>query len=150
MNILYEGFFCCDSEKVKSAFNQMNPARLVKLPKNYHVTTEYKPENLHENLYGQKVKVRVLKYKKDEKLIYNEKETANEGFQVQIITHNLELHHILKTINKNWHITGSFNDCAVATEMIDFSDGVRCNFEFEAIFGGFDKKQQKPTLKAPN
>lgn len=149
MKILYEGFFCSD-EEVKKAFEQMSSVRFSKLPKSYHVTTEYKPEITHEHLYGQRVKIRAIKYKKDNNLIHDEKQTANEGFQVQIITQNQELHDILRHINKNWHITGSFDDCAVATNLIDFSNGTTCNFEFDAIFGGFDKTQQRPSLKAPN
>lgn len=141
LKIGYEGIFF-DNKSIKNAFEiTRGECTLKSEPSDYHVTTVYAPKQLSSHLYGEKVIVTCTKYKLDNNLFTKEGAlTANEGFKVELSTNNSELATMLANIDKNWHITGSFNDKAVYTNDINFEDGMEVSFSFEGIFAGFSYK----------
>ena len=144
MEILWEGLFLEEAEVLKAIQSLRLESPFKKTPKDYHVTTEFKPAETHENLYGEKAIVTATLYQKG-LVTYREKETGAEGFLVEIKTENPELQKVL-SINRKWHITTSFEDWAVTTNLLNFEKGEKVCFIFEATFGGFDVESNKPFL----
>lgn len=147
MNIVYEGFFIKNNEKLNSIIKELRNTHKTKALKNtptdFHVTTEFLPKNLHKELYGVTVKIKIRKYKLCKTLKTKKGVTANEGVSVEIITQDKNIKKLLSSINKNWHITASFDDGAKYTNDIDFTDGYECEYEVEAVFGGYDNEEKR-------
>ena len=141
--ILYEGFFL-DNEETETLFQSVRGDVPYPLkPSDYHVTSEYNMPVLHPELYGTKVTIHVINYKRDESLINAAgAPAANEGFSVEINSDHDSVQEIIDRVTasgKNWHITGSYmnEDDAVLTNYIDFSDGEPVDVYLEAVFAGW-------------
>lgn len=63
--------------------------------------------------------------------------TANEGFKLEMASENTELAAYLDAVDKNYHITGAYQDAAKYTEYIDFSAGAPLDVYVIATFGGY-------------
>lgn len=107
--------------------------RLIEAP---HVTFQYLPEEVNENLFGESVRLKVTGYGKDEE---------NEGLRVEIITENPEIQEMAKSIPLP-HVTLSISNTgkAVNTRFLEFADVEP--FFLEATFGGYEKDTKKTTL----
>ena len=107
--------------------------RLIEAP---HVTFQYLPEEVNENLFGEPVCLKVTGYGKNEE---------NEGLRVEIISENPEIQKMAKSIPLP-HITLSISDTgkAVNTRFLEFSDVKP--FFLKATFGGYAKDTKETTL----
>lgn len=107
--------------------------RLIEAP---HVTFQYLPKEVNENLFGESVCLKVTGYGKDEE---------NEGLRVEIIAENPEIQEMAKSIPLP-HITLSISTTgkAVNTRFLEFADVAP--FFLEATFGGYEKDTKKTTL----
>ena len=107
--------------------------RLIDAP---HVTFQYLPEEVNENLFGEPVRLKVTGYGKD---------GDNEGLRVEIIAENPEIQEMAKSIPLP-HVTLSISTTgkAVNTRFLEFSDVKP--FFLDATFGGYEKDTKKTTL----
>lgn len=137
----YEAIFL-NNDEILSLFNSIRKTMpYTFITTNFHVTTEFMPSKLHEQWYGEKVSVRITAYKSQKVIADNGMITANEGFKVVLSSKNKSLSSHLSSLNKNFHITGSFKDAAKYTEQIDFSDGKKMNIEIVGIYGYCDSNK---------
>ena len=136
----FEGIFL-STEEVTEAFRSVSDEfpRYSVVPVNYHITTEYMPDTTHENLYGTEVTAHITGYKygtsKDET---DGSISENEGFKVEVTSENPEMQELLNSIDKNWHITGSYTTAARYTKYMDFSDADPVDFTLTGTFGWCD------------
>lgn len=137
----YEAIFL-NNDEILSLFNSIrNMVPYCFITENFHVTTEFMPSELHEQWYGEKVSVRITDYKSQKVIADNGIITANEGFKVFLSSENKSLLSYLNSLNKNFHITGSYQDAAKYTEQIDFRDGKKLNIEIIGIYGYCDSNK---------
>jgi len=118
--IIYEGFFIIS--KIASSLSTDIEHK--------HVTTEFRPEITHEELYGSNVILHVSKYGND---------GENEGLYVDSIeTDNNTLNNLFNSITVP-HITLSVSDTGkpVNTSRIKFDKDWNGATVLDAIFGGF-------------
>ena len=131
----FEGIFLNHEEIEKLFLEQRPKAPYENMTKIFHVTVEYMPENEHKQFYGKEVEVHIIAYK-DGKVISKEGgPTGNEGFKVTLKADDAELQAFLDSIIKNYHVTGSFEDDAVYTNYIDFSDGKKLDVTVRGVYG---------------
>lgn len=151
--IIYEGFFSIDkglqieSEliDIRNVYH-INSCPIQVPPSFYHVTTEFMPESLHEQWYGNTADVVVSGYISDDQVKNPRADDISqaEGFQVESIrTESEELNSYLNQIVKKMHITTSYSRAAFDTNFADWSKGYPCHFCVRMIFGGFDVEKQK-------
>lgn len=97
------------------------------------------PDTTHESLYGAEVTVHITGYKygtsKDET---DGSTSQNEGFKVEVTSENPKMQALLDSIDKNWHITGSYTTAARYTKYMDFSDADPIDFVLTGTFGWCD------------
>ncbi len=136
--VIYEGIFV-DNDEVTQLFADVRgkKAAYKNVPEDFHVTTQYMPETAHPEWYGQKVTVRITAYAKQKVKMDDGKASANEGFGVEVTSDNQELNEFLKSLDKNYHITGSYKDGAKYTEQLDFSKGKAVDKTITGTFGGY-------------
>ena len=136
--VVYEGIFL-DNDEVTKLFAEVRgkkaPYKIV--PEDFHVTTQFMPETAHPEWYGQKVTVHITAYAKQKVKMDDGKASANEGFGVELSSDNQELSEFLKSLGKNYHITGSSKDAAKYTEQLDFSKGAAMDKTMTGTFGGY-------------
>lgn len=63
--------------------------------------------------------------------------TSNEGFKAEVSSENEKLNEYLQSLDKNYHITGAYQDSAQYTEYIDFSRGEAMDVSLAGTFGGY-------------
>ncbi len=136
--VVYEGIFL-DNQEILDLFAKVRgeEAPYETVTKEFHVTTEFMPSEAHSKWYGEKITVHITKYKSAEIKMDDGNMTANEGFKAEVTSDNEKLNEYLKSLNKNFHITGSYKDGAKYTDQIDFSDGTVLDETVEGTFGGF-------------
>lgn len=136
--VVYEAIFL-DNDEVSNIFNSIrgDEAPFNKVTTDYHVTSAFMPESDHKQWYGSKVNVHISKYKIQEVKMDDGNMTSNEGLKVALTSENVELNEYLISLNKNFHITGSYKDAAKYTDSFDFSDGEDLDIDIEGTFGGF-------------
>lgn len=136
--VVYEAIFL-DNDEVANIFKSIrgDETPFDKVTTDYHVTSAFMPESDHKKWYGSKVNVHISKYKIQEVKMDDGNMTSNEGLKVELTSENTELNEYLISLNKNFHITGSYKDAAKYTDSIDFSDGEDLDINIEGIFGGF-------------
>ena len=136
----YEGIFL-STEEVTAAFRSVSDEfpRYPVISEPFHITTEYMPDTTHDNLYGTEVTVHITGYKygtsKDES---DGSTSENEGFKVEVTSENSKMQELLDSIDKNWHITGSYTTAARYTKYMDFSDAEPVDFKLTGTFGWCD------------
>ena len=133
----YEAIFL-NPEEVQEIFGMVsdNYPRYEFVPEHYHVTTQYKPEFRHENLYGSPVTVHITGYACGSVQDIQENITSdNEGLRVELSAADKELQDLIDSIEKNWHITGSYSVGAKYTEQLNFSDATPVDITIEGVFG---------------
>ncbi len=134
-NYVYEAVFLNRSE-ILAIFNQMRSEMpFEKISNEFFISTEFMPDNIHSNLYGKKVKIHITKYKIGTTLNDSGYPTHNEGFKVHLESKDEELQTLLDSYNKNYHITGSYQDGEKYSESIDFSDGKPVDIYVNGVFG---------------
>lgn len=131
----YEAVFLNNDEVSKILYEIRKDAPFPHIPADFHITTEYKPGLTHSSLYGSTVHVHIVKYKKCSIAIDDEKTTSNEGLKVVIRSDNDKMQALIDSLDKNYHITGSYMDGAKYTDLIDFTDGQKVDIEITGIFG---------------
>lgn len=137
----YEAIFL-NNDEIFSLFNSIRKTMpYTFITKDFHVTTEFMPSKLHEQWYGERVSVRITAYKSQKVIADNGMITANEGFKVVLSSENKSLSSYLNSLNKNFHITGSYQDAAKYTEQIDFRDGKKMDIEIIGIYGCCDSNK---------
>lgn len=135
---IYEAVFL-NNDEILSLFNSIRstvPYRYI--TKDFHVTTEFMPCEVHEQWYGEKVSVHITAYKAQEIIADDGTITENEGFKVSLSSENKLLQSYLDSLNNNFHITGSYKDGAKYTGQIDFKDGIKMNIETTGTFGCYE------------
>lgn len=136
----YEGIFL-STEEVTAAFQRVSDEfpRYPVIPVLFHITTEYMPEMTHDNLYGAEVTVHITGYKYGTSRDETDGSTSeNEGFKVEVTSENPQMQQLLDSIDKNWHITGSYTNAARYTAYMDFSDADPTDFVLTGRFGWCD------------
>ena len=136
----YEGIFL-STEEVTAAFRSVSDEfpRYPVIPEPFHITTEYMPNTTHDNLYGTEVTVHIMGYKYGTSLDESDGSTSeNEGFKVEVTSENSKMQELLDSIDKNWHITGSYTTAARYTKYMDFSDAEPVDFKLTGTFGWCD------------
>ena len=109
------------------------------VPDAFHVTVQLKPEPKHESLYGTAVTVHIIGYTSgavqdpEEDVI-----SENEGFLVEVSSADKDMQALLESINRVWHITGSYSGAAKYTSQLDFSNAVPIDITIEGVFGVAD------------
>ena len=135
--VIYEAVFL-NNEEVERLFELVRGERPhANKPKDYHVTTAFKPEKTAERLYGKLVSVHIVGYK-DAEIATRQGMTYNEGFKVELYSTDPEMAKYISENKGNIHITGSFEDKPVYTGFIDFSDAEEVDCTFIGKFGAFD------------
>ncbi len=136
--VVYEAIFL-DNDEISDIFKSIrgDEAPFDKVTTDYHVTSAFMPDNNHKQWYGSKVNVHISKYKIQDVKMDDGNLTSNDGLKVELTSDNKELNEYLVSLNKNFHITGSYKDVARYTDLIDFSDGEDLDINIEGIFGGF-------------
>lgn len=121
MNVIYEGFFVKPNVELES--------KLEKDIEFKHITTQFKPEKSHEDLYGIEVNFIATKYGND---------GINEGYKVKAL--NIENNELLELYNQipNPHITLSVSKDGkpVNTSKLNF-EPIGEEIIIPCIFGGF-------------
>lgn len=135
--IIYEGVFL-NKEEVECLFKLIRGEKPhSKTPKDYHVTTTFRPDCPSPWLYGKKVSVHITGYK-DAEIATHEGMTYNEGLRVELFSDDPDMTGYIVKHPCNFHITGSFEDKPVYTGFIDFSDSQNVDCTFIGTFGAFD------------
>ena len=137
-DVIYEGAFL-DNDEIADLFASVRgeEAPFANVTKDYHVTTEYMPEQTHRDWYGETINVHITAYAVQEVAMDDGQMTSNEGFKVDVTSENEELNEYLQSLGKNYHITGAYQDGAKYTEYIDFSKGEAVDVSVEGTFGGY-------------
>lgn len=93
---------------------------------------------MHE-FYGTAVNIHIYAYQAGEVCADEGNMTANEGFFCTVKTDNADLQRYLDSLNKNWHITGSYNDQngAKYTEALDLTGARKVDYTVTGHFGGY-------------
>ena len=133
----YEAVFL-NSEEVQEIFGMVsgNYPKYEFVPGHFHVTTQYKPEIRHENLYGLPVTVHITGYVFGSVQDTQENLASdNEGLRVELSAADKELQDLIDGIEKNWHITGSYSVAAKYTGQLDFSGAAPVDITIEGVFG---------------
>lgn len=133
----YEAIFL-PKDEIVAAFKKVssNYPKYTVTPKNYHVTTEFKPKEKHENFYGEVVKIHITAYAYGEitdaegKIL-----SSNEGFSVEVSSENENLQELLDSYKKHWHITGSYTEAGKYTENLDFAAAAPLDITIFGTFG---------------
>lgn len=131
----YEAVFL-NNDEIRDIFRQMRETPpFGRETKKYHVTTKFMPEKTHEEWYGESVTVHITSYKVQEISADDGKMTANEGLKAEMTSGNVKLQEYIDSLNKNFHINGSYRDSAKYTEKVDFSDGRQLDITVTGTFG---------------
>ena len=136
----YEGIFL-STEEITEAFRSVSDEfpRYPVVPEPFHITTEYMPDTVHDNLYGAEVTVHITGYQYGTSTDETDGSTSeNEGFKVEVTSEDPEMQELLDSIDKNWHITGSYTTAARYTKYMDFSDADPVDFILKGTFGWCD------------
>lgn len=136
----YEGIFL-DTDEVKKAFLQAEPGypKNELTPPEFHVTTAFKPEEIHNDLYGTEVTVHIVGYASG--TVYRDDgagESSNEGFLVEVSSDNEDMQALLDSYDKVWHITGSYSAEGYYTEYLDWDKATPMDITVTGTFGGSD------------
>lgn len=139
----YEAVFL-DKEDVEKAFIEAsdNYPKYEFVPENFHVTTSYMPETKNEELYGAPVTVHIIGYAcgtvqdKEEDIT-----SENEGLLVELSSTDDKMQALIDSIDKTWHITGSYTGAARYTNQLDFSDCTPVDITIEGVFGMGDSDE---------
>ena len=137
-SVVYEAIFLNNNE-VRNLFVQARgeTAPFANMTTDFHVTTAFLPETAHPEWYGQTVTVHITTYACGEAKMDDGNITANEGLKAEVTSDNKELNEYLSSLNKNFHITGSFKDAAKYTNYIDFSQGEPFEATLTGTFGAY-------------
>lgn len=137
-SLIYEAIFL-DNDEIEKLFASVRgkDAPFDKVTQDYHVTTEYMPAEGHAEWYGEKVSVHIIAYAVGEVKMEDGNMTSNEGFKAEVTSGSSEFNDYLKSLNKNYHITGAYKDEAKYTEYIVFSDGEPMDVYVTGTFGGY-------------
>ena len=137
-SVVYEAIFL-NNDEVRNLFVQARgeTAPYANMTTDFHVTTAFLPETAHSEWYGQTVTVHITTYACGEAKMDDGNTTANEGLKAEVTSDNKELNEYLSSLNKNFHITGSFKDAAKYTNYIDFSQGEPFEATLTGTFGAY-------------
>lgn len=132
----YEAVFLANDE-AQALFTSVRgeKAPFENVTKDFHVTTEFMPEQAHPEWYGEKVTVHITAYAVQDVKMDDGNTTANEGFKAEVSSENKDLEAYLSTLDKNFHITGAYKDGAKYTELVDFSKGEAMDATLTGTFG---------------
>ena len=105
-------------------------------PDVFHITTQYKPDPKHEELYGKPVTICIIGYASGSVRDSEEDITSeNEGLLVEFSSTDEEMQALIDSCDKVWHITGSYSVAAKYTGQLDFSDYTPVDITIEGVFG---------------
>ena len=137
-SVVYEAIFL-NNDEVQNLFVQARgeTAPYANMATDFHVTTAFLPETAHSDWYGQTVTVHITTYACGEAKTDDGNITANEGLKAEVASNNEELNEYLSSLNKNFHITGSFKDAAKYTNYIDFTQGQPFEATLTGTFGAY-------------
>ena len=111
------------------------------VPDPFHITTQYRPETRHEDLYGTPVTVHITAYcsgtVRDPE---NGFLSGNEGFLVEVSSADENMQALLDSYDRVWHITGSYSGAAKYTNYLDFSNATPVDLTIEGVFGLADSE----------
>lgn len=143
---LAEGYYWYEAvilqkEDVEAAFRSVSDSfpNYEYVPDLFHVTTQYKPDSKHEDLYGTAVTVHITGYTRGavqdtEKDLISE----NEGFLVEVSSADEDMQSLLDSRDRVWHITGSYTGAAQYTGQLDFSSAMPVDLTIAGVFGMAD------------
>lgn len=139
----YEAVFL-EKEDVEKSFTTASDdyPKYEYVPDNFHVTTLYMPETKNEEIYGAPVTVHIIGYANGSVLDTEENITSdNEGMLVELSSSNEKMQALIDSIDKTWHITGSYSGAAVYTNQLDFSNCTPLDIIIEGVYGLGDSNE---------
>ena len=139
----YEAVFL-DREEVEEIFQTVSDQYPLYeyTPDHFHVTTQFRPETEHEELYGLPVTVHIIGYAKGSVQDTQEGVTSdNEGLLVEISSTDERLQDLIDSIDRVWHITGSYSGAAMYSKQLDFSHAIPIDITITGIFGMGDSNE---------
>lgn len=138
--VVYEAFFL-DNEEILKLFAEVRgpEAPHAIMTQDFHVTTAFMPEQDMREFYGTEVTVHIYAYQDGEVTADDGKLTANEGFFCTVTTENPDMQDFIDHLEKNWHITGSYQDQGGAkyTEYLDLTGAREVEYTVKGHFGGY-------------
>lgn len=140
VSVVYEAFFL-NNDEIRNLFAEIRgpDAPYAIMTANLHVTTAFIPQKDMHEFYGTSVNVHIYAYQAGEVCADDGNMTANEGFFCTVKTDNSDLQRYLDSLNKNWHITGSYSDQGGAkyTEALDLTGARKVDYTVTGHFGGY-------------
>ena len=133
----YEAIFL-QKDDVEAAFRTASDhfPNYEYVPDDFHVTTQFKPDPKHESLYGTAVTVHITGYTTGAvQAPEGDLISENEGFLVEVSSSDEDMQALLDSINRVWHITGSYSGAAKYTGQLDFSNAMPIYLTIEGVFG---------------
>ena len=136
--VVYEAIFL-DNDEILNIFKAIRgkESPFEKQTTDFHITTAFLPESALDKWYGTKVNVHISKYSIQEVEAEDIGLTSNEGLKVELSSDNKEFNEYLSSLNKNFHITGSYKDAAKYTGLLDFTKGDNLDIDVIGTFGGY-------------
>ena len=136
--VVYEAIFL-DNDEILNIFKAIRgkESPFEKQTTDFHITTAFLPESALDKWYGTKVNVHITKYCIQEVEAEDIGLTSNEGLKVELSSDNEEFNEYLSSLNKNFHITGSYKDAAKYTGLLDFTKGDNLDINVIGTFGGY-------------
>ena len=134
-----------DKDEVTKVFKEMNPdfPSFDVCPPEFHVTTEFMPSEKHNELYGTKVNVHIIGYTSG--TVHDDADdvtSQNEGFIVELSADNEDMQKYLDSLDKTWHVTGSYTAGGKYTENLDWSKAKAMDVTLTGTFGGADSNEE--------
>ena len=136
--VVYEAIFL-DNDEISELFCSVRgeTAPFENVTTDFHITTEFLPEDTHMDWYGETISVHITGYTVQDVEMEDGQMTSNEGFKAEVSSENQKLNEYLESLGKNYHITGAYKDAPKYTGYIDFSDAEPVDFTVTGTFGGY-------------
>lgn len=140
VTVIYEAFFL-DNKEISGLFVEVRgeDAPYALVTNDFHITTRFLPEQDMRSFYGTEVTVHIYAYQTGEIIADDGSTTANEGFFCTITTDDPELQYFIDHLEKNWHITGSYQDQGGAkyTEHLDLTGAQAVEYTVTGHLGSY-------------
>ena len=137
--VVYEAVFMSKEEVIEEFRNLRGETPPYEnTPKEYHVTTVFRPTADSWQFYGAEADVHGYCYKAGDAADDDGNLTGNEGVLVKLSSSNPDFQKYIDNLTEHvWHITGSYEKAAKFTNRLDFSDGTPVSFTIAGKFGAY-------------
>ena len=136
--VVYEAVFLDQDEVLEIAekIRGSEPAYKETI-REFHVTTDFLPDQDHRDLYGQEVTVHITGYKAGEVITDDGTVTHNEAMKASLKSGNQRMQKYLQESQEGWHITLSYEDKSFYTNFMNFSDAQKTDYTLTGKLGAY-------------